>query len=93
MWKILEAELKNNSIVTLWALAFWFIFFSIYLFAVNYRAQAPLIMLAMLITPMIAGYAGDFRIKEKRDRFHILLPHHKLPFGICTFNISNHNMD
>lgn len=76
MWKILIAEIKHNRITTLiaYVYAIWFILFLFYLSISHWEATVPIVMLALLVTPMLAGYAGDFRTKRKRDRLHIELP-------------------
>ena len=76
MWKILIAEIKHNRIITLiaYVYAVWFILFLFYLSISHWEASVPIVMLALLVTPMLAGYAGDFRTKQKRDRLHIVLP-------------------
>lgn len=76
MWKILIAEIKHNRIITLiaYVYAVCMILFLFYLSISHLEASVPIIMLVLLATPMLAGYAGDFRTKQKRDRLHIVLP-------------------
>ena len=78
MWRLLKTELIYNRYQTGWAFLLWFAFFIKYLFMVQHQSMhkmgITIILLAMLITPMIAGYFGDFRMKQKRDRIHTKLP-------------------
>ena len=76
MLKILIAEIKHNRLITLiaYVYAVCFILFLFYLSISHWEASVPIVMLVLLATPMLAGYAGDFRTKQKRDRLHFVLP-------------------
>ena len=74
MWRILKAELKYNSATALGAYFFGLLLFIFSFFPVQREVRVAIIMFAMLCTPMIAGYFGDYRIHQKRDRFHVTLP-------------------
>ena len=76
MWHILIAEIKHNRIITLiaYVYAVCMILFLFYLSISHWEASVPIVMLVLLATPMLAGYAGDFRTKQKRDRLHFVLP-------------------
>jgi hypothetical protein len=74
MWRILKAELKYNSSTALGAYIFGFLLFIGSLFPAQKEVRVAIIMFALLCTPMIAGYFGDYRIHQKKDRFHTTLP-------------------
>jgi hypothetical protein len=69
MWRILKSELLYNLNVSFWALLFFLFMFLFYFFSGTGYVQVYVAMTAMLIAPMIGGYALDFRAKQRRDYF------------------------
>ena len=71
MWRIMKTELKYSLNVTIWAFGFLLFMFFLYFVSGNGPIQVYVAMTAILITPMLGGYAWDFRVRQRRDYFFL----------------------
>jgi hypothetical protein len=69
MWPIIKSEMRYNMNASFGAIVFLLFMFLLYFFAGNDPVQVYVAMTALLIAPMIGGYAWDFRAKQRRDYF------------------------
>jgi hypothetical protein len=87
MWRIIKAELKNDSWRLCLFLSLSFVaFLTIWLGVKWERNRIPMIMLMVLVLTMAAVYAGEAkRTEQKRDRLHLVLPVSLWKIGLTHF--------
>ena len=72
MWRLIKAELNYDKNRILVVFVFCVICFITIWFGVKWeRNRAPMTMLIMLVSTIMASYFGEAqRIAQKRDRYH-----------------------
>ena len=74
MWRIIKHELNYNSHESFGAGLFFGIMVLLSLLIPKGEVRLPTLLMGLMISPMIAAYAWDYKVKQKRDRFYIGLP-------------------
>lgn len=69
MWKIFRSEMSYNGYVSRGGMIFLLFMCLLFFLSGSSEVQVYVAMIALLLTPMIGGYAWDFRAKQRRDYF------------------------